>query len=308
MQQFYLKDHLEKLYPFKICAELGSFTAASNMLNVSQPTLSVAIRTLEDILETPLFERKARGINLTEQGKILYEYSKSLFQHADGTELKIKSANSQSAGIIRISTHETLATHVWPKLIAKVKKSYPDLQVSLFSGRVDSIINDILNSNVDLALTVSPNKNPKLVIETLYKGEMGIYVAAKETNLSNFPVLKKSRVKIEDLTNIPLLTDTQAHTRQGLSISQCIANAGIQFNNVFSVNSFETSINLAAEGLGYAVLPKRNVQAALSSNKLRELKITGVKKLAEYEICATYLKSTSNNMVELFVEQLKEQF
>lgn len=297
MQQLYLKSHLEKLYPFKIIADLGTVTAAAKALGVGQSGLSHTIKSLEDILETTLFIRQPRGIELTCEGKILYEFSKTLFHQVDQVELQVKSSSEEQIGILKIATHETLATHIWPAFIKKTVKLFPHLEVSLTSGRVDPIIHEVLNGSVDLALTVEPLNNSKLVIEPIYKGEFGFYTYAND---------KRNSIALDELDNVPILTDNQAHFKQGMPIPQYLALSGFKLKRSFSLNSFEAAINLAASEVGICTIPKKNAMRAVSERKIKEVKVRGLKNkpFGSYTICATYLRSSQNKMIQPFVDEL----
>ncbi|MFZ4715558.1 MAG: LysR family transcriptional regulator [Bacteriovoracaceae bacterium] len=297
MQQLYLKDHIEKLYPFKIIADLGGLTAAAQALGVGQSGLSHSLKSLEDILETTLFIRQPRGIALTAEGKILYEFSKTLFHLVDQIELQIKNTGKEQIGILKIATHETLATHIWPTFMKKAVSLFPHIEVSLTSGRIDPIIHDVLNGSVDIALTVEPLNDPKLLVTPIYTGDFGFYTFAKD---------KRKSISVRELDDIPILTDNQAHFKQGMPIPQYLALSGLKLKRSFSLNSFEAAISLSASEVGICTVPKRNAMRAVSEGKIKEIKVKGLmnKPFGTYTICATYLKSSQNKMIQPFVAEL----
>lgn len=295
--QLYLKDHLEKLYPFKIIADLGGLTAAAQALGVGQSGLSHTLKSLEDILDTMLFIRQPRGITLTAEGKILYEFSKTLFHQVDQTELQIKNTDKEQIGILRIATHETLATHVWPTFMKKTVKLFPRVEVSLTSGRIDPIIQEVLNGSIDIALTVEPLNHSKLAITPVYSGEFGFYTHIHD---------QRKLISVDELDEVPILTDNQSHFKQGMPIPQYLALSGLKLKRSFSLNSFEAAISLAASEVGICIIPKRNAVRAVSDGKIKEIKVRGLKNnpFGTYTICATYLKSSQNKMIQPFVSEL----
>jgi len=297
MDQLYLKDHLEKLYPFKVIADLGGVTAASKMLGLSQSNLSYTMKALENSLQVKLLNRLPRGITLTPEGYILYEFSKRIFHQTDNVELKIRNLGDDEKTIIKIATHETLAIHVWPRFIKETTKLRPTLKISLMSGRIDSIINDLLNGNVDLALTVEPLANPRIVSTTVYRGDFAFYTSKDD---------KRKSINLKFLEQEQLLTDMQAHFRQGMPIPQYLALEGLKFQRSYSLNSFEAAINLASMGLGLCMIPRRNAQKFLDEKKIKEIKIIGLKyqSFGRYKICATYLKENQSNILLSFIDDL----
>lgn len=301
-----LKDHLEKLYPFKVIADVEGMTAAAKVLGLSQSSLSHTIKILEDILEVKLLRRHPKGISLSPEGELLYEFSKKIFHQTDNVELQIKSIHGKDSGLLKVSTHEVLAGRVWPKFIQKMGQSYPELQISLLSGRVDAIIEDVLKGNVDLALTVEPLNHAKLTKIPLYSSELGFFVAYDAQNLKNLPVLKKATVGMKDLDGIPVLTDTHAHIRQGTPIPQYLSMAGLKLSSSYTLNSFEAAMNLCAVGVGVAVVPKMVAQEAIKTKKLRELKVQGLgsRPFGKSVIHMSYLKQTENRMVSIFAHEM----
>lgn len=308
MKPLLLKDHIEKLYPFKIVCDLGGITAASRTLGLSQSSLSHTMKALEEILEVRLLNRLPRGVALTAEGEVLYEFSKRMFHQADNVELKVKNMSQKFHGVLKVSTHETLAIHLWPSFIQSLQAKFPGLKVSLMSGRIDAIMNDVLNSNVDVALTVEPFAHAKLVKAPVVEMDFGFYVAFKPEYLESYPVLQKKMVRIEDLDDVPILTDVHAHIRQGLTIPQYLSSSGLRMKNAFTLNSFEAAIHLCAKGVGVATMPRSAAKAALQEKKIRELKVRGLKAkpFGRSIIHVSYLKESKNRMLEPFIQELNQ--
>ena len=104
-----LQDHIEKLRVLNFVGRLGSITKAASVLHTTHAAASHSIRVLEEILGVKLLHREARGVQLTESGKILFEYSQRLFTEIQSIEAKTINPFSSGAGTLRIGTHETLA-------------------------------------------------------------------------------------------------------------------------------------------------------------------------------------------------------
>lgn len=295
--QLLLKNHIEKLHPFRTIAEVGSLSAASKVLKVNQSSLSHTLKALEELLEVRLLVRHPRGTSLTPEGKILHELSKQILHQTDIAELKIRNFGLDSIGILKIGTHETLATHVWPPFIKKIALSLPNLDIALTSGRVDAIVNDTLNRNIDIALTVEPLRSPQLVSIPVYSGDFGFYTSVGD---------KRKTVTIDELGETSLLTDTHAHFRQGMAIPQYLALNGLPTTRLFDLNSFETAISLASCGVGTCVIPRRNAERAVTEKRIREVKVHQLKPrpFGEYRICASYRKDSQNKMILPVVDEL----
>ncbi len=293
-----INDHLEKLNSFRIIANVGSISGAAKSLNTSQSTLSHNILALEDALDVKLLDRKPRGVSLTKKGKILFEFSNRLYLDIKTVESKMKSTDSKRAAHIKIATHETLAIHVWPSFLSHFKKKYPEIHISLFSGRIDQIMDGVREKNYNFALTVEPYKSPDIEKVKIYSGDFGLYVTNDPTNFKLLEINRK-RVTSNDLKSIPIITDNHAHIREGYPIPKFLAEHGLNSTLTYEVNSFETAIRLASKGLGIAVVPTRNAKEAVAQKVIRKLKVSNIneKKFGAYGIYASYKKSDANNEV-----------
>ena len=123
--QFLLKDHLEKLESFLVIAEKGSIRKASESLGVTQPALSRQINILEDVLEQSLVERTRQGVELTEAGRLLRDFSRSLLRDAEDIERKIRKPQEKLVGNVIIGTFESLSIRVWPEIVADLRRQFP---------------------------------------------------------------------------------------------------------------------------------------------------------------------------------------
>lgn len=296
-----LKDHLEKLYPFKIIVEIGNITEASRQIGLTQSTLSHNLKTLEEAIGKQLLIRSKSGVVTTEEGKLIYKLACSIIDQTNGIAAQIKDVSNNLSGNIRIGTHETLAAHVWPSVLAKTLNSNNLISYSINTGRVSTLINDVLSLNLDLSLTVEPLKNNKLVIEEIYSGNFKFYTHYNDS---------KTNITIDKLNQKSIFTDSNAHIREGLGIPQYLGMNNIDIGSIFHISSFEAATNFCTKGLGYCVLPERNAQSAIKNKQIKELNVRGISKrtFGEHKICASYRKDCSNELVLFFINELKSFF
>lgn len=298
--------HLEKLEYFKVSAELGSLLGASKALNISQSSLSYSIKTLETAIGKPLFHRLPRGVKLTEAGDTLYAFCKRLELEIEATEESLEYPSSGLRGHIRIATHETLAIHIWPKFLSLLQSKYPGLRVSLVSERIEQINSSLLKRKYHIAVSVEPLSEDRVTNIPLYSDSFGLFVGAKNliTETSN-----KKRLSLKEIQELPILTDSQAHLREGLPLPIFLSEHGLNGKKYFEVNSFEAAIRFAAEGLGVAAVPKKNAIEATKQGLIRPISIKRInaKQFGNYKICASFLKDDSDNeKIVTIVDQLQK--
>ncbi len=287
---FYLKDHLEKLPSFNAVARTGSISHAAIQLHMSQAALSHSIKVLEEALGVSLFHRKPKGVELTDAGQVLYDFSKNLLPQLETIESKVKKPGNQLQGFLKLGTHETLAIHLLPDVLERFLNKYPGMNVSVTSGRIDSLIHGLRNRDFHLVFSVEPIGHPDLIVDVIFENRLALF-AAPTKYPHRYECLKKEKLSLQEASSVPILTDTQAHQEQHLPIPRMLILGGILAEQRFDLNSFEAAIRLASKGLGIAVLPEKNAESAVKQGLLREIKVTGLPKaFGKYRLCASRLK------------------
>lgn len=257
---------------------------------MSQAALSHAIKVLEEALEVQLFQRKPKGVALTDAGTLLFNFSKNLLPQLETIENRVKTPSDTFSGRLKIGTHETLAIHLWPEVLEKFQKKYPGVHVSLTSGRIDYLATGLRNQEFHMILSVEPKGHPDFEVEVILENRLAFFAAPPDYS-SAYPCLKKKSLTLEEVNTVPILTDIQAHQEQFLPIPRMLIMAGILREQTFELNSFEASIRLASKGLGIALLPERNAMEAVKQKLLREISIQGLpKNFGKYRLCATRLR------------------
>lgn len=282
MYRSVLSQHFEKVPAFVAVARLGSLSKAAQALAISQAALSQSMKKLEDILEVTLFIRSRTGIKLTPEGKILYKQARKITEDIGLLEALVRKGDDTELKRVQIGTHEALAIHFWPSVIESFQKKYSSYALSIMSGRVDEIVQQISNGDLDLALTVRPKGLSGVKTQTLYEDELEFFIAKKHK-----PV--KQKLSREEISKIPILTDNQAHLEQGKSVIQALGEMGLFSSNHFALNSFEAAARLAEKGAGIAFLPRRIAGDLQSRFHLRKISFTEVPKgVFRHQICLSY--------------------
>jgi DNA-binding transcriptional LysR family regulator len=276
-----LMENLDRLKILRAVQRLGSLSQAAQALGTSQSGLSHSLKVLEAQLDVQLFIRRSRGVELTEAGRLLAELGSGVQHAVENTAARLVEGE-QAPRTLRVGTHETLAVHVWPPVLARLHTEQNRIRLSLASGRIEELVDCLLRGNLELLVTVSPNPHHKLKIRQLYSGTLEFFEAANARPPA-------AGYTIADLKKRPILTDVRAHCRQGLSIPEALFENRLPQEGPFEVTSFEAAINLAATGLGVAVVPDRNAAQAVRDGRLRPMKIRGMRRpaLLEYAICLT---------------------
>ena len=149
----------DKLRIFHIVANAGSLTNAGETLGLSQSAVSRQIRTLEDSLQTSLFNRHSRGLILTDEGETLFETTKNVFSKIHITEQKILEGTETPRGKLKITTTSFGSTWMMHN-IKKFIDKYPKIQVQMLIGDEDY---NLLTRQADVAIRFHPTEHLDLI-------------------------------------------------------------------------------------------------------------------------------------------------
>ena len=188
-----------RLKVFKTVADRLSFTKAAAELLISQPAVTKQINELERLLGKPLFLRHGNRISLTDDGVRLLEYANRIL--ALYGELRDAFVEEQGAfsGEIRLGASTTLSQYVLPGLLAKFRKLYPDVRVTLFNGNTEQIERQIADGKLDFGMIEGTASNPALHYELFMDDALVLVTSASNTSFT------REEITAADLPALPLV-------------------------------------------------------------------------------------------------------
>lgn len=126
---------------FLAVAETGSLSAAARELDLTQPTIGRHIQSLEQDLGVSLFNRQARGMALTAQGKALLEHARVMREAAEALSLNAAGKADDPAGTVRVTTSVYVAHYFMPRLVAELRETHPQIQIEIVpSDRSENLL------------------------------------------------------------------------------------------------------------------------------------------------------------------------
>ena len=232
---------------FIAVAEEGNITKAAARLHVSQPALSTQLAALEDELGQRLFERGARGIELTEKGLVLKRRADDLVDFAERIESEMKAnGGDELEGTVSIGAGETPAFRFVARAAAQLARDNPRLRFSISSGNGEDILLHLREGVHDLALLVGPGRYEGFDYLTLpYTHHWGLLVSADS------PPAAKKRIVPADTKGIPLISSRQAMVRE--FIAGWLGFPYSRLDVVATYNLFYNAAMFVEAGLGSAI-------------------------------------------------------
>ena len=251
-----LTSHLEKLSYFYAAAKHGSIKEAAYHLNLSQPSVSKSIKILEEVVGKELLIRLPRGVTLTQEGKILFDYCHTLFAQLKDVEVRLKTPNESMAGSIRVGTYDSIAIYFWPKFLEEFLKKYPLIDLELTTGRSSNVQKMVENGEIDLGLIIEPTVSAGVEVIELATDSFQLYRACK-----------MSAKKASD-PNTPLIFMPDAIAgERGSRIIHLLGQISAS-RKQFKTSSLESTKELILSGIGIGLLPKMVAQSALKKKQI----------------------------------------
>lgn len=165
---------LELYKVFYVVAKNKHMTRASEELHISQPAISQSIKKLEDQLGGTLFLRSNKGMELTEEGKMFYEYVKGALELIGNAENEFTSFKDLSKGEIKVGCSTTLTKLILMDALENFHKDYPNININIVNGLTCNLINDLKLGKLDFVIFNESNvKENNLYLEKIKELKQG---------------------------------------------------------------------------------------------------------------------------------------
>ena len=143
-----LPSNQDLLY-FVAISEAGSLTAASTRLGIAQPSLTLAMQRLERELGVQLFERRQRGIHITEAGQMVLSASRQITESWRALKDQVNESKQQLAGRVTLGCHAAVAVYALPNLVLNLKNKFPGIELSLRHDFARNLTSAIVDRQID---------------------------------------------------------------------------------------------------------------------------------------------------------------
>lgn len=257
---------MKTLRTFLYVAELGSFTRAAEALSYSQPTVSFQIRQLEEELGVRLFDRVNHTVALTEDGRNALAYAHRISQLQQELTLTLR-ADKPVSGHIRMAMADSLCPLFLSSRFAAFRRAYPGITLTIIPAGTDEMFRLLSRNEADLVLTLDSHiYHAEYVIAGEEK--IGTHVVASPDN----PLAHQKTVALEELVAQPFLL-----TERGMSyrrmLDEQLAARSLEIIPVLETGNTDRLCELAALGVGVALLPDHATQRDVYAGKLVRLSV-----------------------------------
>ncbi|MDQ2776014.1 MAG: LysR substrate-binding domain-containing protein [Acidobacteriota bacterium] len=235
-----------RLRVFRAVADHLSFRKAGEQLYLTQPAITLQIKTLEDEIGTKLFDRRATGVTLTEAGKSLLNHAVQLARLAEEAENGLAQLRGEASGELVLGASTTIAQYVLPPRLAAFARRFPAIHLRVASENTEHIVEGVASGRFGLGLIEGPPLSREIRIETWFEDELVIVVPRSHewASLGSIPAAS--------LMGVPLIMRERGSGSRHV-VEEGLQRAGLrlgQLTIVMELDSSEAILSCIEAGLG----------------------------------------------------------
>lgn len=257
--------NLNLLNIFITVAEEKNLTKAAEKLYISQPAISSSIKNLEDELGGELFIRKNKGVELTNEGKVIYDTVKKSLDKIESIYSYFDNVKSINKGILRIGTSTSNINQYLNKTITEFIKNYPDIEIKVIRDSEVNLITKLNENELDLIVLDSEYLAPNLEIVRTFEVTYTII-----GNLDYYKKYKKSPIDISSFANENLVLVNNAKTSRQ-NFDAFFAKYNITLKPKFELENYQLIFDLIRQGLGIGIVNIEYFEKELASKEIYKL-------------------------------------
>ncbi|GMK45983.1 MULTISPECIES: LysR family transcriptional regulator [Paenibacillus] len=261
-----MTNNYELYKVFYWAAKTGSLTQAAKVLYLTQPSVSHAIKQLEESFGLTLFFRNSKGVALTQEGTILYSYieqSQILINMAEEKMIALKNLDN---GELRIGGSDSLFKHYLLPYLEDFIKKYPGIKLHLNHGTTPEVITFLKEGKIDLGVVRMPIVDPQLEVKESFQLQ-DCFVAGAVYN-----DLKNRVLSLNTLLQYPIILFSR-NSRARMTITEIFQSYGYTIKPEIEVGSVDLLIEFARRGLGISYVTREFVAKELAEGSLFEIQL-----------------------------------
>ena len=288
---------LELYRVFKEVAETGNISLAAKNLYISQSAVSQSVKQLETALQARLFARSPRGVSLTWEGQMLYQYVRSALGLLATGEDKLSQAQQLLLGTLTIGASDTVTSFFLTPFLETFHRQHPGIRLKIVSGRSAKVLSMLKSGAVDIAFASSPSDSSLTTWPCF--ATHAIFVAGSGYGCDFDHVYTR-----QEIADFPLiLLERKASSR--VFLEQYFLQSGITLTPEIELSSRSLLVSLAKIGLGVAGVTREFVQDALDSGEIRQLRTDFTIPARSVDMC-TLREVSPTAAASAFMEMIRQ--
>jgi DNA-binding transcriptional LysR family regulator len=261
-----MSNNYELYKVFYWAAKTGSLTQAAKALYLTQPSVSHAIKQLEDSFGITLFYRNSKGVGLTQEGAILYSYIEQSQILISLAEEKMAAVKNLDSGELRIGGSDSLFKHYLLPYLEDFHQKYPGIRLQLNHGTTPEIIAFLKEGGIDLGVVRMPIVDSQLEVRESIQLQDCFVAGAR------YAKLKDVVLSLDMLLQYPVILFSR-NSRARMAITELFQSYGYKLKPEIEVGSVDLLIEFARKGLGISYVTREFVSKELEEGSLFEIQL-----------------------------------
>ena len=258
---------LRQLKVFESVARHLSYSRAADELHLTQPAVSMQIKQLEGNISLPLFEQLGKRIYLTDAGRELYQYSRSISQQLADMEVALDELKGMERGKLNISV-VTTANYFAPHLLAKFCQRYKGVTVSLNVSNRETVLKQLSDNLIDLAIMGQPPEDLDLDSESFIENPL-VVIAPPD-----HPLCREQNIPVNRLAKEVFLVRESGSGTRG-AMERFFAAHDVKINKGMEADTTEAIKQAVQAGMGLGIMSQHTAELELETNRLKILDVQG---------------------------------
>ncbi|MDW7617189.1 selenium metabolism-associated LysR family transcriptional regulator [Peribacillus simplex] len=289
---------MDPLKVFVTVIEQKNFSKAGDILNLSQPGVSLHIKNLENELGTKLIYRSPKQVQITEPGKILYRHAKQILDHYETAIREINEFNNVVSGTMKIGASFTIGEYYLPKVLAEFAVQYPMVDIQIIISNSNEVIQGIRSNKLDIGLIEGETDYKDIDVRPFMNDEM-IVVVPPVHPLSQTDIIEGSLLQNQTWVLREQGSGTRTYSDKLLSSLE------LNIKKTFIFTSIQGVKEAVMAGLGIALLSRLTVQKELKSNELKTFHLKNEPIIRPFSIVKK-LDFEASKAMDLFLRKVED--
>ncbi len=267
--------NIQYLKAFYVTVKANSISKAAKLLHLTQPGLSMQIQSLEKELHVSLLNRSNKGVELTEAGRVVYDYATTILSLQENIERDLANLQSDKKHLL-LGSCKAVGEYALPCSIYMYKQSNKDVDINLEIINTSKVVNDLISRTINIGILHGYECNKELVIQKITSDRLLL--------VTSLPLVK-DKITIKELLRLPLIFREQGSgTRKTiLDALECHVKVD-DLNIIYELNSMEAIKTSVIAGKGISFIPELTIKRELKDGVLKHIEVEGLDIYSDFYI------------------------
>ncbi len=264
------------LNAFYVTVKTNSISKAAKILHLTQPGLSMQIQALEKELQVSLLNRSNKGVELTEAGKIVFDYANTILSLQENIERDLENLKTHKKNLL-IGSCKSVGEYALPCSIYIFKHDNKEIDINLEIMNSENVTNSLLDRTINIGILHGDINNKEIKTEKITEDKLLL--------VTSLPLIR-DKVSLKELVKLPLIFREQGSGSRKI-IENCLKIHNLKvgdLNIIYELNSMEAIKSSVISGKGISFIPELSIKRELKDGVLKLIEIEDLEIVSEYYI------------------------